>query len=150
MPCSINEHRREFTIEGYKAKKESTSSKGKIYWGETIYYSYHFISPGAFFLQDKNRAYLYPYIQVHQGLTKVHEYPLNRKFQMTIKHPTKNKECRKDIDAGMNAANYVEPHEIISKSRLFTLCRLDLDEQEREGYVADDKLRVVCELFSEV
>ncbi|KAL1445299.1 hypothetical protein MTO96_029255 [Rhipicephalus appendiculatus] len=146
----INVKRHEFVVQGIKAKKERALSEFQcVHEEKKMYISGYHLSPGVFFAKEGEHVYLYAHIQLHKGvIDDVLQWPFKEKVRFTIKHPSENKECIKEDVPGLPFC-LGKPHKRSNEPRSFWSIPFILDDLEREGYVADDRLRVVWELVSE-
>ncbi|KAL3208920.1 hypothetical protein MRX96_052426 [Rhipicephalus microplus] len=87
-----------------------------------------------------------PHIRLHKGIIdSVLQWPFEENFRLTIKHPSQSKECQRLVVA-TNIKEYARPDTEQNVGAYCTARSFRLDELEREGYIADDKLQVVWEL----
>ncbi|KAL1477997.1 hypothetical protein MTO96_002579 [Rhipicephalus appendiculatus] len=147
----INVKRHEFVVEGIKAKKDRALSEYySEYEEKTMYISGYHLSPGVCFQNWGQHVKLFPLIHLHEGvIDDVLQWPLKEKVRLTIKHPSENKECIKEEVPDGSLRTFGKPDKGSNEPGHFCSILFMLDDLEREGYVADDRLRVVWELLSE-
>ncbi|XP_037581919.1 TNF receptor-associated factor 6-A-like [Dermacentor silvarum] len=149
---TINIKRYEFLAKGYKAMKDSAYSDGfHRYSSEKIYiYGYH-LSPGVRFNKEGDHVLLHPCVQLHKGvIDEFLQWPFNENIQLTIKHPSESKQCQTVWDTKGALVYFGRPEESSNTGAYTDCCSFPLDDLEREGYVADDKLHIVWELLPKV
>ncbi|XP_037525377.1 TNF receptor-associated factor 6 [Rhipicephalus sanguineus] len=148
---TINVKKHEFFVEGFKAKRENALSDGYCAYEEKkTYISGYHLSPGVSFKLYRQNVYLHPRIQLHKGIIdNVLEWPFKKTVRLTIKHPTQKKECRKQRVPRDSPDHYEKPDKASNTTVFFDDVSFALDNLEREGYITDDRLRVVWELVSD-
>ncbi|KAL1473357.1 hypothetical protein MTO96_038748 [Rhipicephalus appendiculatus] len=88
--------------------------------------------------------------RLHKGvIDDVLQWPFKEKIRFTIKHPAQKKECTMDEAPAEGFKNFAKPEDGSNQGVYFMKGAFSIHDLEREGYVADDKLRVVLELISE-
>ncbi|XP_037500452.1 TNF receptor-associated factor 6-like [Rhipicephalus sanguineus] len=148
---TIHVKRHEFVVEGFKAIKERAFSTGdSIYENKKVYIAGYYLWPGLHFKKVGQHVYLHPRIQLHKGMIDdVLQWPFKEKVRLTIKHPSQNKDCTKEVIPRYHPEYYARPDKASNAGAYLKGVSFCLDYLEREEYVADDKLRVVWELVPE-
>ncbi|KAL3247462.1 hypothetical protein MRX96_057047 [Rhipicephalus microplus] len=146
---SITLKRHEFSVEGLSAIKGRTLASGFCaYDKKKVYTSGYHLSPGIYFKRDGQHVLVCPHIRLHKGIIdSVLQWPFDENFRLTIKHPSQSKECQRLVVAS-NTKEYARPDTEHNVGVYSTARSFRLDELEREGYIAGDKLQVVWELVS--
>ncbi|XP_037525891.1 TNF receptor-associated factor 6 [Rhipicephalus sanguineus] len=150
LPLStINVMRHEFTVERFKETKESAVSVGyHLYEEKEMYLSGYHLSPGVLFKMVEENVLLCPSIKVNKGIIdNVLQWPFNKDFGLTLKHPSQKKDCQKVAVTSQDAQWFARPDKESNPGCHYAGSSFRLGDLEREGYIVDNKLRVVWELF---
>ncbi|XP_070384017.1 uncharacterized protein [Dermacentor albipictus] len=145
---TLNIRRYEFFVKGLKAIEDSTHSKGfHTYKCENIYMCGYHLSPGVHLRKVKERVFLQARLQLHKGVIDEYlQWPFNEKIQLTIKHPSRSKQCQMSENTIDSLKWYGRPEESSNPAVGFSAISFRLDDLKHEGYVTDDSLHVLWEL----
>ncbi|XP_037581923.1 TNF receptor-associated factor 6-like isoform X2 [Dermacentor silvarum] len=148
---TINIRRYEFFVKGLKAIKNSAHSTGcRNYKCENMYISGYHLSPGVSLRKHGKHVLLHTLIQLHKGvIDEFLPWPFNKNIQLTVKHPSREKQFQLIVQAGDSLQHFGRPEESSNRAVCLVSSSFSFDDLEREGYVADDNIQIVWELVPE-
>ncbi|XP_070383981.1 TNF receptor-associated factor 5-like isoform X2 [Dermacentor albipictus] len=147
---TINVMRYEFIFKGCKAMKDDAYSKGfHSYSSEKSYISGYHLSPGVYLRKEGDHVLLHPRIQLHKGvIDECLQWPFSQNIQVAVIHPSQSKQCQKVWKNSGVLKLYGRPQETSNVGCYCDTVSFRIDDLEREGYVAEDKLHIVWELLA--
>nr|XP_054921098.1 TNF receptor-associated factor 6-like isoform X1 [Dermacentor andersoni]XP_054921099.1 TNF receptor-associated factor 6-like isoform X1 [Dermacentor andersoni]XP_054921100.1 TNF receptor-associated factor 6-like isoform X1 [Dermacentor andersoni]XP_054921102.1 TNF receptor-associated factor 6-like isoform X1 [Dermacentor andersoni]XP_054921103.1 TNF receptor-associated factor 6-like isoform X1 [Dermacentor andersoni]XP_054921104.1 TNF receptor-associated factor 6-like isoform X1 [Dermacento len=145
---TLNIRRYEFFVKGLKAIEKSAHSEGiHIYKCGNMYMSGYHLSPGVELKKVGQHVFLRARLQLHKGVIDEYlQWPFNEKIRLTIKHPSRAKQCQFSDNTTDSLKCYGRPEESSNRAVRFSDISFRVDELKQEGYVTDDSLHVMWEL----
>nr|XP_050024944.1 uncharacterized protein LOC126519617 [Dermacentor andersoni] len=149
---TLNIRRHEFFVKELKAIEKSAHAEGfHTYKCENIYMSGYHLSPGVELKKVGKHLYLHAIFQLHKGVIDEYlQWPFNEKIQLTIKHPSRDRQRQLSYKVADSLKWYGRPEESSNEAVRFSLISFRLDDLMNEGYVTDDSLHILGELVPKV
>ncbi|XP_037581952.1 uncharacterized protein LOC119465226 isoform X2 [Dermacentor silvarum] len=146
---SSNTERGIFILKGLKAIKECVNFDGFYdYNGERMYLSGYHILGGVKLVKGDESVTVHLRLKLLKGVNDDSlEWPFYREFKLSALHPLSNQERSCVYLAFRSITHFGKPGPVGNKALFFLERSLSLDDLEREGYVANDKLRLALELI---
>ncbi|XP_050024546.1 uncharacterized protein [Dermacentor andersoni] len=146
---TISIKRYAFLAKGFKAMKDSAHLEGfHIYFSEKIYISGYHLSPGVRFTKDGDDVSLHASIQLHKGvIDEFLQWPFSSSIRMTVTHPSQSKQCQMVWHNASELEFFRRPEDSSNESVYSAYGLFSLNDLECEGYVEDDNLHILWELF---
>ncbi|XP_049274545.1 TNF receptor-associated factor 6-like [Rhipicephalus sanguineus] len=143
-----NEGRCEFFVSGIESlEAEALKDDFPSYYYEKVYLRGYSISPGVQLSRNGKCVFLSPLFTLHRGEhDDVILWPFQHKMKFAILHPFKNAQKEEILQTNRTFVN--NDKRTYSRIMPFGFTdRFKLEELKADGYVCNDKLRVVVELL---
>ncbi|XP_072141170.1 TNF receptor-associated factor 6-like [Dermacentor andersoni] len=140
--------RYEFSVKGFKAKKERAYSHGYCDCPSVnLYISGYYLLPGVYLNKHKGHVLLHVGIQLLKGaIDDFLQWPFDKNIKLTVKHPSNGKHRHFVTKPEDNLIYYGKPQGSSNEGAYLSDKSFPLDDLERKGYVTGDNLHIVWEI----